>query len=107
MGDVGRLLVKGDQHGGAARIKTAGPGAAVTNAFDHAAHELVEINPGGGGNFTSNQAQPRIDHRLAGNAAGGILGENSVKHGIAHLVADLVGVAFRDRFRGEDVPAHA
>ena len=106
LGDVGRLLVEGDQHGGTAGIKAAGPGSAVADLLDHTPHQAVEVNPGVGGDLAGDQAQAGVHHGFAGHPAGGILGKHRIQHGVAHLVADLVGVPFRDGFRREDVTAH-
>ena len=45
------------------------------------------------------------DHRLAGDARLGILGQEQVDDGVADLVGDLVGMAFGNRFRGEQIIA--
>ena len=48
-----------------------------------------------------------VHNGLAGHAAGGILGQQSVKNGVAHLVADLVGMPFGYGLRRKDVTAHS
>ena len=96
LGDVGRLLVEGDQHGGTAGIEAAGPGAAVADPLDHTPHQAVEIHPGVGGDLAGYQTEASVHDGFAGHPARGILGEHRVQNGVAHLVADLVGVPFRD-----------
>ena len=105
LGDVGRLLIEGHQHGAAVGIEAAGPGAAVADPFDHAPHERVEVHPGGGGDFAGDQAEAGVHNGFAGHPGGGILSKQGIEHRVAHLVADLVGMALGDRFRGEDITA--
>ena len=96
LGNVGRLLVEGDQHGGTASIEAAGPGAGIADPLDHTPHQAVEIHPCVGGDLAGDQAEPSVHYGFAGHPARGILGEHRVQNGVAHLVADLVGVPFRD-----------
>ena len=88
-------------------IEAAGAGTGVTDLVDHAPHQGVEVNPGGGCYFTCDQAKAGVYHGLAGNSRSRVLGQQGVEHRIAHLVTDLVGMAFCYRLGGEDVAAHA
>ena len=88
-------------------IEAAGAGTGIADLVDHAPHQGVEVNPGGGCYFTCDQAKAGVDHGLAGNSRSRVLGQQGVEHRIAHLVTDLVGVPFCYRLGGEDVAAHA
>ena len=107
LGDVGGLLVESHQHRTAVGIEATGPGSAVTDLLDHIAHQVDEIHLRFGGHLTGDHAEAGVHHGLAGHAAGGILGKQSIENGVAHLVADLVGMPFRDGLGCKDVSAHS
>ena len=107
LGDVGGLLVEGHQHRTAVGIEATGPGAAVTDLLDHVAHQVDEIHLRLGGHLTGDHAEAGVHNGLAGHTAGGILGQQSIENGVAHLVADLVGMPFGDGLRRKDVTAHS
>ena len=108
-GDVGALLVDQVKNAAGIAVKTV-LGAVVANAADGLARDLLHVDVGlgahlaghddgtGGGKGLDGAAHV-VD--VCGNAIGshvallgqlGLLGENRVQDGIAHLVADLVGV---------------
>ena len=106
LGNIGRLLIQGHQHGTAVGIETTSAGTGVADLIDHAPHEGVEVHPGGGGDLTGDQAEARVHHGFAGHSGGRILGQQGIQHRIAHLITDLVGMPFGHRLRGEDVSGY-
>lgn len=106
LGNVRRLLVKRNQNGTAPCVEPSGSVAPIADAIDHLPHEVVEIHLGRRGDLPGDEAKPRIDDGLTGNPAGRILAEEGIQNRIADLITDLVGMAFRHGFRGEDVTAH-
>ena len=56
---------------------------------------LNEINLGVGGDFPRDHAEASVHHGFAGDATGGILGQQRIQHCITDLIADLVGMALR------------
>src|SRR5690606_4151460 len=93
LGDVGRLLVVGDQDG-AALVIDAIVGIVVSDTLDGVSRDLDVVDIGGGGDFARQDDQPGVAECLGSNAGVGILGENGIENGIGYLVGDLVGVTF-------------
>ena len=106
LGDIGGLLIEGDQYGTTVGIKATSSSAAIPDRFDHPTHQAVEIDPGRGGHLAGDQAEARVDNGFAGHAAGRILGQQGIEHGITDLITDLVRMPLGNRFRREDVTAH-
>ena len=104
--DVWGLLIESNQNSTAVGIKSTRPGSAIADVLDHVADQVDEVDLGFGGHLTGDHAQAGIHHRFAGNAAGGILGQKGIEHGITDLIADLVGMPLRHRLGGEDVSTH-
>ena len=73
---------------------------------DDLAGELRDVDVGRRRDLAGDDAQPRGEQRLAGDAAVGILGEDRVEHGVADLVGHLVGMALGDALGGEGELAH-
>jgi hypothetical protein len=100
LGDVGRLLVQGVEHGTRVGAE-AQPGVDVADLPDRLARDVLDIEAGIGGDLARDHHQAGVDQRFAGHPAVGILGQDGVEDGVGDLVGDLVGMAFGDRFRGE------
>jgi len=107
LGDVGGLLVESHQHRAAVGIESTGPGAAVTDLLDHIANQVDEIHLCFGCHLTGDHAETGVHDGLAGHAAGGILGQQSIENGVADLIADFVGMPFRNGLGRKDVTAHS
>ena len=65
------------------------------------AHEPRNVDVALGRDLAGDDHEPGRDERLAGHAAGRILGEDRVEHGVRDLVGHLVGMALGDGFGGE------
>ena len=78
----------------------------VADAVDGLAGDLGDLDVGRRADLAGDDAQARGDHRLAGDAAVGILGEDGVENGVGDLVGHLVGMALGDAFGGEGVIGH-
>ena len=103
LGDVGRLpLDRGDDGAGIA-VEAALRGG-VADVADHAPCAISpKCTLALRRDLAGDHHEARLDQRLARDAAVGILGEHRVQDGVGDLVADLVGMAFVDRFRSEHV----
>ena len=107
--DVRRLPVDGRQHGAGVGVEPE-LGAGVPHLADGAPHDVREIGRPVAGDLAGDDHQPRRQQRLAGDAAGRVLGQHRVHDGVRHLIGDLVRVALGDRFRREEIlpgPAHS
>ena len=81
----------------------AGLGRRVADVADHVLGDLAELDLAVAGDLARHDHEARLDERLAGDAAVGILGEKRVEDGVGDLVADLVGMAFVHRLGREHV----
>jgi len=100
LGDVLALLVVGDEYR-ATLVVDAVFGVVVADALDGVACDLDVVHIRTGGDFTGQYHQTGVGQCLGSHAAVRVLGENSVQNRVRDLVGDLVGVAFRNRFRGK------
>ena len=64
-----------------------------------AAHQRLEVDPGGGRDLAGDDRDAGLDQRFAGDARARVAGEQGVEHGVRDLVGDLVGMAFGDATR--------
>jgi hypothetical protein len=69
---------------------------------DHDRH----VDVGRGGDLAGDDGHARLDHGLAGDTGGGILGDETIEDGVGDLIAHLVGMAFGDGLGRELVAAH-
>ena len=100
--NVRRLAMDADHHLGVVGAESDS-GLVVADPPDRIEGHLLPVDFGAGGDFAGNDHQVGGRQRLAGDPAFGILGETGVENRVGNLVADLVGMALRDRFRSEDV----
>jgi hypothetical protein len=108
--DVGRLLVQQVEDAAAVAVE-AHRGVVVADLQDRVAHGLldvelllrvvVELDLAGHDRLRGRH------QRLARAAALGVVVEDEVEHRVRDRVRDLVGVAHRDAFGGEEVAAVA
>ncbi len=101
LGDVGRLLVVGDQHR-AALVVDAVVGVVVADALDGLARDVDVVDVGGRGDLAGQHHQAGVAQRFRGDARIFVLGEDRVQDGVGNLVGDLVRMALGDRLRGEE-----
>lgn len=60
------------------------------------------VHVGVGGDFTRQHNQAGVGQGFGGHAAARVLRKNCVQNCVGNLVGHFVGVAFRDRFGGEE-----
>ena len=100
--DVGRLPVDRGEHRAGAAVHAEG-GVGVADALHRLAHEVGNVDVGLGGDLAGDDRHARGDQGLAGHPARRIPRQDGVEHRVGDLVGHLVGMAFGDRFGGEDV----
>ena len=76
-------------------------GAVVADVEDHLAGQFVQVDEGVRGDFAQQHHEAGLGDDFAGHARHRFLLEAGVQYGIRDLVAELIGVALGDRFRGE------
>ena len=96
-GDVRRLLVNGDHDRAGIRVESHGR-IRIADLPDGIADDLRIIDLSCSGNLTGDNGKTGADHGLTGNTAHGILGQTGVQDRVRDRVADLIGMAFRNRF---------
>src|SRR5262249_52138460 len=99
--NVGTLLADGGDHATGTVVEAVAR-INVADLFDDAAHDLGYISPGRGGDLARDQDQAGRRRRLAGHAGQRVLLEQAVKHAVADLVAELVGVPLGNALAGEE-----
>ena len=104
LGDVGRLLVEGDQHGDRVAV-VSDLAVVVTDLADRLADQFGHVDLGVGRELAGDHRHAGVDQGLAGDPRVRILLETGVEDGVRDLVGDLVRMAFGDRFGGEQVLA--
>src|SRR5450830_1891696 len=102
LGDIGRLLVVGDQHG-AALVVDAVVGVVVTDALDGFAGDVDVVDIGARGDFTGQHDQTGIAQGLGSDARQRILCKDGIQNRIGNLVGYFVWVTFRDGFGSKEV----
>jgi len=103
--DVGRLLAQGIEHRAGVAVE-ADVRMGVADLDHRVADQLFVVDRGGGGDLAGQDDHAGLGQGLAGDPGMGILTDDFVEHGIGNLIADLVGMAFGDRFGREQEVAH-
>ena len=107
LGDVRRLLADDVDHTAGIAV-VANVGGGVADVLDHIAHQVFQVNPGAGGDFTADDGDTGLDHGFAGNAGKFVFADDRVEYCIGDLIGKFVRMAFGDGFGGENgVIAHA
>ena len=75
----------------------------VTDVANHLADDLLHVDVGLRSDLAGDDDHAGGDHRLAGDAAVGVLGEEGVEHAIGNLVGQLIGMPHADCFASEEV----
>ena len=104
-GDVAGLLVDGGEDGAGVAVE-AGRGAVVADAPQGLSGHGGDVHIALGGDFAHDQHHAGGGGALAGHPRHGILGQNGVQDAVGNLVTDLVGMTFRDGFRGKNTFLH-
>ena len=106
--DVGRLPVQRRQHRARIGVETE-LRARIPDVPHRLAGDVGELDPGGGGDLPRQHDEPGCQQGLAGYASSWILRQDGIEDRVGNLIGNLVRMAFRDRFRSEEVtacPAH-
>src|ERR1051326_7154286 len=101
-GNVSGLLVDAGDDGAGVAVEAV-KGVVVSDGLDGPAHNLLEIDIGLGRDFAGDHDQAGGGEGFAGYPADGIVGEAGVEDSVGNLVGDLIGMAFGDGLRGEQV----
>src|SRR5207253_2534477 len=101
-GDVGRLRLNQVVHSAGVGIETV-RGVIIADVFDGAARDSRHVDVRFRGDLAGDDAGAGGHQDFARHSAGRVVGEDGVQHGVRNLVGDLVGMAFGDGFRGENV----
>ena len=96
-GDVRRLLVNSDHDRAGIRVESHGR-IRIADLPDGIADDLRIVDLGCGGDLAGDNGKTGADHSLTGDTAHGILGQTGVQDRVRDRVADLIGMAFRNRF---------
>ena len=75
----------------------------VSNFANGLTHNCLVVEPCPGRDFASEDYQRTLAERFTGYVAEFVLSEIGIKNAIRDIVAYLVRVSLRDRFRGKDV----
>ena len=75
----------------------------IANTADGIAHDLLDVELGLGRDLAADADYVALDEGLAGDAAGFVLREAGVEHGIGDRVGDFIGMAFANRLGGKNV----
>ncbi len=102
-GDIGRLALNRINDAAGLAVETHG-GVVIANVVNHATHQARHIDIGMGGDFTRNDANTGSDQNFARHAAGGVILQNRVQHGVRNLVRHLVRMSFCYGFRRKNMP---
>ena len=98
--DVVRLPVKRDDHAAGAAVE-AELCAVITDVAHRFAHDALDVHITLGRDLAHDEHKTGRAGGFACHACVRILFQDRVKHGVADLVADLVGMTDRDRFAGK------
>lgn len=91
LGNVGRLLLNGDENVAGLVVETL-VGAVVTNVLDGLTDDLLVVKAGLGGDLTEDHDHAGLGGSLASNLGEGVLLQAGIEDGIGNLVGNLVGV---------------
>src|SRR5262249_52938585 len=78
----------------------------VADVLDHTTNDRRNIDPCARRDLSSDDDHASLRERFACDACARVLCEDRVEDGIAHLIAELVGMAFGDGLGGKSVSRH-
>lgn len=100
LGDIGRLLLNGDQQVEGLVVEALGR-VIVADALDGVTDDLLVVELGLGGDLTKDHDHTSLGSGLASNLGQRVLGQAGIEDGIGNLISNLVGVTLTDRLGGE------
>lgn len=95
LGDIGRLLLNGDEQVAGLIVETLGR-VIIADALDSLTDDLLVVELGLGGNLTEDHDHTGLGGSLASNLGEGILSQAGIEDSIGDLISDLVGVTLAD-----------
>lgn len=104
LGDIGRLLLNGNQEVQSLVVKPLG-GVVVTDILDSITNDLLVVELGLGSDLTKDHNHTGLGGSLTSDLGQRILGQASIEDSIGDLISDLVGVAFTNGLGGEEEAA--
>jgi len=105
LADIGGLLLE-LHHNLARLVVKALLGSVEADLLASLAHNLLVVHLRLGGDLAEHHHHARLGARLAGNLGVRVLLEHGVKHGIGHLIAELVRVSLVHGLGGEKEGRH-
>ena len=104
-GDVAGLFVDGGQHRAGVAVEAVF-GPVVADVNDHVPDDFGDVHIAAGGNFAHDHDHTGGGAGLAGHPAHGVLLQDRVQNRVGNLVADFVGMSFRDGLRRKQIFGH-
>lgn len=95
LGDIGGLLLDGDEHVTGLVVETLG-GVVVANVLDGVSDNLLVVEGGLGGDLAEDHDHTGLGGGLASDLGEGVLLEAGIEDGVRDLVTDLIGVSLTD-----------
>lgn len=95
LGDIGRLLLNGDEEVEGLVVEALG-GVIVSDVLDGLADDLLVVELGLGGDLTEDHDHTGLGGSLASDLGEGVLSQAGIEDGIGNLIGDLVGVTLTD-----------
>lgn len=104
LGDIGRLLLNGDQQVESLVVKALG-GVIVANVLDSVTDDLLVVELGLGGDLTEDHDHTGLGGSLASDLGQRVLSQAGIEDSIGDLISDLVRVTLTDGLGGEEETA--
>ena len=92
-GNIGRLFTDSVENRHALAVKTQ-VAVIVTNASDHVADDIFNIDISHSTHFTGNNDHAGFYHRLNGDSCFRVIFQDGVKNGIGNLISDFIRMPF-------------
>lgn len=89
-----------DGHGGVVEAEVS---VDIADVLGHVAGDFLDVHVGARGDLAADEDHSSGGVALAGDVAFLVVGEAGVEDGVGYLVAELVGMPFADRLRGEKI----
>ena len=105
-GDIRRLAIDGVENG-AGLVVVAEGGVGIAGVLDGFASDVDEVERLIGRDLAGDHAEAGGDHGFAGDATGGVAGQDGVEDGVGDAITEFVGVSFGDGLRGKKMPIRA
>lgn len=95
LGDIGRLLLDGDEEVEGLVVEALGR-VVVADIPDGVTDYLLVVELGAGGNLTEDHDHTGLGRSLTGDLGEGVIAQAGIENGIGDLIGNLVGVTLTD-----------